>query len=99
MGEFFVGLGGVAEGLGDFGAEEFAEAFSKALADRNMTVERLKERSEYRLLGKHVSGVDNLAIVTGKPLFGLDQVVPNMRFAPGTGLSLLSLGCTDLVAR
>lgn len=42
---------------------------------------RLKERSEYRLLGKHVSGVDNLAIVTGKPLFGLDQVVPNMRFA------------------
>lgn len=42
---------------------------------------RLKERSEYKLLGKHVSGVDNLAIVTGKPLFGLDQVVPNMHFA------------------
>ena len=42
---------------------------------------RLKERSEYKLLGTRVSGVDNLAIVTGKPLFGIDQVLPNMRYA------------------
>ena len=42
---------------------------------------RLKERSEYKLLGTRVTGVDNLAIVTGKPLFGIDQVLPNMRYA------------------
>lgn len=42
---------------------------------------RLKERSEYKLLGTRVTGVDNLAIVTGKPLFGLDQVLPNLQFA------------------
>ncbi len=42
---------------------------------------RLKERSEYKLLGTRVSGVDNHAIVTGQPLFGIDQVLPNMRYA------------------
>lgn len=41
----------------------------------------LKKRSEYRLLGKRVTGVDNQAIVTGKPLFGIDQVVPGMLYA------------------
>lgn len=29
--QFFIGLGGVAEGLGDFGAHEFAEAFAEAV--------------------------------------------------------------------
>ena len=58
------------------------------LADQAATVPvpnentlRLKERSEYKLLGTRVTGVDNLAIVTGKPLFGIDQVLPNMRYA------------------
>ena len=41
----------------------------------------LKKRSEYKLLGKRVTGVDNQAIVTGKPLFGIDQVVPGMQYA------------------
>jgi isoquinoline 1-oxidoreductase subunit beta len=41
----------------------------------------LKKRSEYKLLGKRVTGVDNQAIVTGKPLFGIDQVVPGMLYA------------------
>ena len=36
---------------------------------------------EYKLLGTRVSGVDNHAIVTGQPLFGIDQVLPNMRYA------------------
>ena len=31
MGEFFFGLGWVTEGLGDLGAEEFAEAFAEAV--------------------------------------------------------------------
>lgn len=39
---------------------------------------RLKEPDEFKLLGSRVGGVDNPAIVTGAPLFGLDQKVPGM---------------------
>jgi isoquinoline 1-oxidoreductase beta subunit len=42
---------------------------------------RLKDRKDYVLLGTRVSGVDNRALVTGKPLFGIDQVVPGMLYA------------------
>jgi len=42
---------------------------------------KFKERSEYKLLGTRVSGVDNRAIVTGKPLFGIDQALPGMLYA------------------
>ncbi|HEY6644250.1 xanthine dehydrogenase family protein molybdopterin-binding subunit [Povalibacter sp.] len=42
---------------------------------------KLKDRKDYKLLGKRITGVDNLQIVTGQPLFGIDQVVPNMQFA------------------
>jgi isoquinoline 1-oxidoreductase subunit beta len=51
---------------------------------------RLKERSEYRLLGKSYTGVDNRQVVTGAPLFGIDQTLPGMKIAvfqrcPATG--------------
>jgi len=42
---------------------------------------RLKERSEYRLLGKSYTGVDNRQVVTGAPLFGIDQTLPGMKIA------------------
>lgn len=42
---------------------------------------KLKEPSQFRLLGRRIPGVDNRAIVTGAPLFGIDQSVPGMRFA------------------
>jgi isoquinoline 1-oxidoreductase beta subunit len=42
---------------------------------------KLKERKDWKLLGSWVSGVDNLSVVTGRPLFGIDQVVPNMQYA------------------
>jgi isoquinoline 1-oxidoreductase subunit beta len=50
----------------------------------------LKKPAEFRLLGQRISGVDNRAIVTGQPLFGIDQVLPGMRYAvyqkcPATG--------------
>jgi len=50
----------------------------------------LKSRSEYRLLGTRITGVDNHAIVTGAPLFGIDIALPNMKYAvyqkcPATG--------------
>ncbi len=41
----------------------------------------LKSRDEYRLLGTRVSGVDNPDIVQGKPLFGIDQQLPGMKYA------------------
>ncbi len=42
---------------------------------------KLKTRNEYKLLGSRVGGVDNEAIVTGKPLFGIDQSLPGMLHA------------------
>jgi isoquinoline 1-oxidoreductase subunit beta len=42
---------------------------------------KLKERKDYKLLGKRVTGVDNHLVVTGQPLFGIDQVVPDMQYA------------------
>ncbi len=42
---------------------------------------KLKDRKDYKLLGQRISGVDNRALVTGQPLFGIDQVVPNMQYA------------------
>ena len=44
----------------------------------------LKKRSEYRSLGTRVTGVDNEKIVTGQPLFGIDQHVPGMVYASYT---------------
>ncbi len=41
----------------------------------------LKAPEQYRLLGKRITGVDNHAIVTGQPLFGIDTAVPDMLFA------------------
>jgi isoquinoline 1-oxidoreductase beta subunit len=38
----------------------------------------LKRPKENKLIGNRVGGVDNPAIVTGQPLFGLDQTVPGM---------------------
>lgn len=51
---------------------------------------KLKDRADYRLLGKWYTGVDNRKVVTGQPLFGIDQVLPGMKFAvyekcPATG--------------
>jgi isoquinoline 1-oxidoreductase subunit beta len=42
---------------------------------------KLKTRTEYRLLGKRYTGVDNLKVVTGQPLFGIDVQVPGMVYA------------------
>ncbi len=41
----------------------------------------LKDPKTFRLLGKRIPGVDNKAIATGKPIFGIDVTVPGMLHA------------------
>jgi isoquinoline 1-oxidoreductase beta subunit len=62
---------------------------------------KLKERNEYTLLGTRISGVDNEAIVTGKPLFGIDTRLPGMQYAtfakcPAWGGTVISANLDEI---
>jgi isoquinoline 1-oxidoreductase beta subunit len=41
----------------------------------------LKDPANFKIIGSRVGGYQNQAIVTGKPLFGIDQKTPGMLFA------------------
>jgi isoquinoline 1-oxidoreductase beta subunit len=63
----------------------------------------LKDRKDFKLIGTFVRGVDNHAITTGKPLFGLDFYREGMLFAmiqrpPAFGLKLKSFDAAAVKA-
>jgi isoquinoline 1-oxidoreductase beta subunit len=41
----------------------------------------LKKRADYKLLGTRQTGVDNISVVTGQPLFGIDQLPKGVVYA------------------
>ncbi|MBM3401961.1 MAG: xanthine dehydrogenase family protein molybdopterin-binding subunit [Bacteroidetes bacterium] len=57
---------------------ELAEAASKIPVPSTV---KLKDRKDFKLIGKSVRNVENLKIVTGKPLFGLDFYREGMVYA------------------
>src|SRR5581483_9242665 len=42
---------------------------------------KLKDANEFKILGSRIGGVDNPKVVTGQPLFGIDQKLPGMLYA------------------
>ena len=61
----------------------YAELGEKAATIAAPDLEKvpLKDPSQFKIIGTRVPGVDNHAIVTGKPMFGIDVVVPGMQYA------------------
>lgn len=67
------------------------------------TTLKFKSRSDYKLLGTRVTGVDNQKLVTGQPLFGIDQTLPGMVYAsyskcPATGGRVRSANLDEIAA-
>jgi len=47
----------------------------------NLVSVKLKDPQDYKIIGHSVPGVDSPKLVRGEPIFGIDTVVPGMRYA------------------
>ncbi len=70
---FVIGPGGKQLSYGDLAAEASSMPVPVDV--------KLKDRKDFKLIGKAIRNVDNHDIVTGKPLFGLDFYREGMLFA------------------
>ena len=91
----------VVHGSGRF--RTFGELASLAAKQDIPPVDTLvfKERQDYTIIGKAISGVDNLAITTGLALFGIDTQVPNLLHAsytkcPAIGGTVIKANLEDI---
>ncbi len=83
----------------------FGQLASLAAKQEVPDVETLefKSREDYTIIGTSISGVDNLVIVTGAALFGIDTRVPDMLYAayhkcPAIGGTVVSANIKEIKA-
>src|SRR5688500_10880089 len=71
---------GVVHHRGSRGSATFGELAAKAATIPPPDVEtvKLKDPKDFKIIGTAVRGVDNQAIVTGKPIYSIDVTLPTM---------------------